>query len=779
MNDTRSHPIKIEELYVAPNGSDKNPGTKDRPFKTLSRARLEVRKGIHSQENGIRVYVREGTYYLSEPLVFTPEDSGTAACPVSYCSYPGEKVILSGGIRLNPSWEVYRGKILRTKVDAPALFDQLFVNGQRQILARYPNHAGSEVMLEGYAADCISRERVSRWKNPAGGYVRGLEKRMWGGNSYRIKGIQDGEAVLEWVGDNNRSNELHPEYRMVENIFEELDAPGEWFYDAAAQMLYFYPPDGLSMEHAQFEAACLEELVKVCGTSSDKVRYLTFDGFTFTHTYRTLFSRPYEGLLRGDWSVARAGAVFLRNAENITLQNSTFDQVGGNAICISGYNRNHRIDNNDIFGAGATCILVAGLPGAVRCPSTWENHRTGIPDKTPGPLTEEYPRDITISYNHLTHMGVFEKQTAGVCLSMCQDVTVSHNTIHHSPRSGININDGCWGGHVIEYNDVFDCMRESGDHGPFNSWGRDRFWSYTGYNTGGANGVEKRPYALLDAWKATFIRNNRFHANGSWGIDLDDGSSHYEIYNNLCLNMGFKLREGFFRKVYNNVIINGKGNFHVSFAESDDRVERNIFVSSAPYAFIRVNLEAAGTQFDYNLFWNHGGPVETIDEQWRSQGFDRHSLIGDPLFIDPSTHNYAVKPDSPAHKTGFINFPMDRFGKPGCPTPPSVRFFTETEEQPDPESWMGAVITSIFSEGIQSAAGIGDFDGAYLYELPSQCYAQKQSFLQGDVIRRLNGIEITTKESFWKAYNAIPSGQKVQTVLIRNQQEHVMSFEKE
>ena len=59
---------------------------------------------------------------------------------------------------------------------------------------------------------------------------------------------------------------------------------------------------------------------------------------------------------------------------------------------------------------------------------------------------------------------------------MCQSITVSHNSIYDVPRAGINVSEGTWGGHVIEYNDVFNTVKESGDHGSFNSWGRDRYW---------------------------------------------------------------------------------------------------------------------------------------------------------------------------------------------------------------------------------------------------------------------------------------------------------------
>lgn len=72
--------------------------------------------------------------------------------------------------------------------------------------------------------------------------------------------------------------------------------------------------------------------------------------------------------------------------------------------------------------------------------------------------------------------GRVEKQTADIQITLAQNITVRHCSIYDMPRAGINIGDGCWGGHLIEWHDVFDTVKETGDHGSFNSWGRDRFW---------------------------------------------------------------------------------------------------------------------------------------------------------------------------------------------------------------------------------------------------------------------------------------------------------------
>lgn len=49
-------------------------------------------------------------------------------------------------------------------------------------------------------------------------------------------------------------------------------------------------------------------------------------------------------------------------------------------------------------------------------------------------------------------------------------------------------------------------------------------------------------------------------------------------------------------------------------------------------------------------------------EEWRQLGYDRHSVFADPMFVDPENNNYRVRPESPALKLGFKNFPMDQFG---------------------------------------------------------------------------------------------------------------------
>ncbi|MFC9625310.1 right-handed parallel beta-helix repeat-containing protein [Streptomyces sp. NPDC056930] len=765
-------------LHVSATGGDRGDGSAARPFRTLERAQKAVRTSLRkgaAQRRPVDVVVHGGTYRLRSALKFTTADSGTAGAPVRYLAAPGERVVISGGRSLAPRWRSFSGSIKVADIGAGLDFDGLFVDGQRQTLARYPNYDPDTAILGGYAPDAISPERVARWKNPTTALVRGLHDGMWGGNSFKVTGVKaDGTPELAWVGDNNRGSGLHATYRMVENVFEELDAPGEWFYDKPAGKLYFCPPAGVDPARARVETAEQNELILVEGNGpGDAVRDLTFSGFTFTRTHRTLFDQPYEKLQLGDWAFARAAAVHLKNTENVSVRDSRFDQLGGNALLIDGYNSHDIVSGNEFSHSGASDVAVIGNPDAVREPSTWDSMRRTISDTRPGPKSENYPRDITIRDNHLHDNGQFEKQTSGVQISMSRRVTVDGNTIHDGPRACVDINDGTWGGHLIENNDIFNCVKETSDHGPFNSWGRDRFWPLS------ADDATKKSYAKLDAMETTVIRHNRIRHSSHWDIDLDDGSSNYLIEDNLLLNGGVKLREGFHRTVRNNVFVNGGAHFHVWFADSGDTVEKNVFVTDTPYSLIQVDMARSRPVINDNLFWNNGKAVQGLGDAWRANGLDTRSLIADPKFTgtspfaDPAKLDYTVRSDSPALALGFHNIAMGGFGKAGSPTPPPLTWPTEAPDTDTldalPEPLLGVPVTRIYSDTIKSATGLTDTNGLHFASVPSTSEAYRQGLRANDVIREIDGRPVTDRDSFWLVYNQTAPGADAVLKVWRNQ----------
>ena len=139
--------LPAAEIHISTQGRDDNPGTKSAPVATLQAAQKRVRQQIAGGlKEPVHVIVGGGTYYLDAPLQLTPQDSGTADCPVIWRAAEGEKVLLSGGVRIAGKWQ--QGERGIWSVDLPSVkegwnFRQLFVNGTRAIRARFPNARAS------------------------------------------------------------------------------------------------------------------------------------------------------------------------------------------------------------------------------------------------------------------------------------------------------------------------------------------------------------------------------------------------------------------------------------------------------------------------------------------------------------------------------------------------------------------------------------------------------------------------------------------------------------
>ncbi len=738
-------------IFVSPAGNDANPGSRQKPVATLARAQVLARQAKAS--GAVDVFLRGGTYYLAETLVFSPEDSGTAAAPVVYQAWKDERPVLSGGIKLTLDWKPYRDGILQAKTPPGLATDQLFVNGERQPMARYPNYDPSAPYFNGTAADAISPARAARWAHPEGGFIHAMHEHMWGDFHYLITG-KDANGALKYTGgwQNNRRMGMHKQYRFVENIFEELDAPGEWFLDRASGTLYFFPPAGVDPARATIEAVRLRHAVEFRGTEGNPVKFVQLRGVTFRHTART-FMDNREPLLRSDWTTYRGGAVYYQGAEDCALENCTLDQVGGNGVFVSGYNRRVAIRGCHIAYAGANGIAFVGDPKAVRSPLFEYNERQEFAriDKTPGPKSPDYPSDCLVEDCLIHANGRVEKQTAPVQIEMAQSITVRHCSLYDSPRAGINIGDGCWGGHIIEGCDIFDTVKETGDHGSFNSWGRDRYWGLEGVDLNTITLGENRGLPRLDVVKPNILRHNRWRCDHGWDIDLDDGSSNYEIRDNLCLNGGIKLREGFYRVVENNIMVNNSFHPHVWYWDSQDIFRRNIVFGR--YQPIQVR-QPWGAVCDLNLLHKPGSagtdPATGLQKQ---SGRDENSVSGDALFIAPEKGDYRVKDGSPALKLGFVNFAMNDFGVRKA----SLRTLARTPVLPgtgetSPEAaattrsaavipWLGARVKNITGLGEVSAAGLAGETGVLIIEVPSKSPAAKLGLRPADVILTAGGKE--------------------------------------
>ncbi len=639
-------------LRVSANASGSDYRSLDLALAAAARLRRE-KSGVR-----LRIEVANGDYYLDTPLRISADLSGTPSAATVIAAAANNKPRLLSGRMLRLTWEPCRNGIFRARLadrpDGNAAFDQLFVNGKRQIRARYPNYDARIPVLNGYATDALSPERVRKWRDPAGGILHAIHGNRWGGMHIPILGKDaDGTLELGVAVGNNRPSAPHAAYRYVENVLEELDSQGEWYYSSSDSILYYMPPVDLDIRRATFATSGPARIFDLQGAPQAPLRFVRIEGFELQRTAYS-FLRTTEPLLRSDWMIAREGAIYIENAEDVTVAGNTLSQLGGNGVFVSGRGRRISIAGNHINDIGGSGISFTGRPGAVRSPSFRYEQFVSFNDLdlTPGPKTDEYPAESVAQDNLIHDIGTVEKQVAGVQIAMAMSIQVAHNTIYRTPRAGINIGDGAWGGHLIEHNDVFDTVLETGDHGAFNSWGRDRFWHPDRATLEQLNRQHPSLWKL-DAIQPITLRNNRFRCAHGWDIDLDDGSSNYRIYNNVLLAGGLKFRDGFNRAAWNNVIVNNGFHPHVWLEASGDRFERNIVMA----AHQPVLMNHWGATVDFNLFTNRSAL-----EQAQSLGVDRHSGYGDARFESQAQGDFRVRPDSPARALGFENFPMIGFG---------------------------------------------------------------------------------------------------------------------
>jgi Right handed beta helix region/PDZ domain len=760
-----------DKIYVSPNGNDSNEGTFKKPLKTPGAAITRV---LTLSGKDVTIEIRGGTYSLAGTLEITSADFSLRSLTIG--PYSNEKVIITGSKKVNLQWEPYKNGIVRANLNVTGLPDRLFLNGTTLPMARYPNFDAAAGVFNGTAADALSEKRVKTWKNPAGGFIHALHQGEWGAFHYRITGKDEaGKLTYEGGWQNNRPAPMHKEHRFVENIFEELDAPGEWFFDPAAKAIFLYPPAGVNMENAVFTISSLTDLIHITGNADRPIKNISIKNISFTQTARS-FMLVKEPLLRSDWTIYRGGAILLDGTENVRVSNCVFYELGGNAVFVSNYNKNDTISDNHLYDIGANGIAFVGNADAVRSPAF--RYELFVPwkemDYAAGPKNNNFPQYCTASGNLVHHIGMVEKQIAGVEIDMAAHITVSHNTIYHTPRAGINIGDGCWGGHVLEFNDVFSTVLETGDHGAFNSWGRDRFWRPERPVMDSV--VAARPgIELLDAVDPTIIRNNRFQCDHGWDIDLDDGSSNYRIYNNVCLNGGLKLREGYHRRVTNNILVNNTFHPHVWLKKSGDVFLHNIVTT----AYAPILMDHWGALIDSNFFLTKDGLAEA-----RALNLDQHSSFGDALFMDVIAGNYRVKAGSKAMKTGFKNFDLN-VGvtlpalKKIAGKPPIKPLLTSLGEIKGIEvEWLGGMLKNIESPGERSAAGLHDNNGALLVQVPANSLAAKNNLQKGDVIIKMGGQVINSVSDLLQTYQSIKWMGRVEVTIVRNQsaQPLIVSF---
>ena len=316
------------EFYISPKGNDRWTGRRaapdkagtDGPFATLERAQKAVRK---LKKNGelaepVRVVIRGGVYPLKKPIALTPDDSGAPAPTdnwnrvtgpersVTYAAYPGEKPVFSGGERITgwkkgklsgrEVWTVHLDDVQRGKW----FFTQLWVNGRRANRPRLPKQGLfqiaeplGEVIYDGDVQKMLFTGQDEfryqngdwqDWRNPRDIEFVGLH--YWIESRINVAAIDTaGQTVrLQWKSRMRLTDDFGkggaPYY--IENVFEALDEPGQWYLDRSTGTLYYLPLPGETIRGAEVYAPRLPQVMRIQGDSvaGKSVSHLALEGLT-------------------------------------------------------------------------------------------------------------------------------------------------------------------------------------------------------------------------------------------------------------------------------------------------------------------------------------------------------------------------------------------------------------------------------------------------------------------------------------------------------------------
>ena len=548
-------------LYVSPEGDDQAVGSREAPLRSLVAARERVRPLLGKEE--VSVTLLSGHYYLEQPFVLRAEDSGTREYPVVYRAEVEGQAIISGAKKVDLDWRKGPRKQMCAELSGEIEFDQLYIGGKQKNMARFPNLLGDEdgrLTLQRGRANALDAERIERWRRYDIGYLHAMHEARWGSLHYELSGLNEaGRVELQGGWQHNRRRNAHKIWRVVENVYEELDTEEEYYHDREAGVLYYYPQhrDGEMENLEHVELAQLESLIRLEGTLEAPVKHVRIEGVVLTQTKRT-FMRTREPVLMSDWRICRDGAVYLTGVESVVLEDCRITKTGGNAVFIDGYGEGVQVKRCEISKVGASGVCFLGKVSAVRDAAlNYEEQWPRVSDYTLGPKSKEYPSNCSVVDCQIRQVGLVEKQVAAVKMAIASFITVQDTLIQNAPRAGITIASGCWGGHLIRGCDISEVCLESQMHGSIYIVGRDRVMRIDQVANRKRDRAFREELPYLDACSPILIRENRIQCGNGWDVATSSYTNHIHIENNLLLGLGVKLPQGYGRKVRNNLMPNG------------------------------------------------------------------------------------------------------------------------------------------------------------------------------------------------------------------------------
>jgi len=677
-------------FHVSPAGDDGNPGTAERPFLALERARdalRERRKNEPLPAGGVAIVLRGGVYpRLTQSFTLTAEDSGTAEAPIVYRAVDGEQPVLRGGRAItdfapltdSPAArripEAARGHVLQADLCAAGISDfgqlrprgrgvgklasmdepahlELFFNRVPMSLARWPNDTPK--MSERFAhvelgdqeatrdrgrtlvrdSDIFyySNPRQDAWADEPDPWLFGYWQRAYF-SSYR-KALRVDREKRRIQVDWNLSPTAKRRGDMVRgsgyqgiNLLCELDSPGECYLDRDTGLLYFWPPSPI--ERAEAVVSVLEApILATEGVSNVVLRGLTFEA-------------------------GRQHGVVVKEGENVLLAGCVIRDMGCKGVNIDG-GRRHALVGCDLARLGDAGVKLTG-----------------------GDLQTLRSSEHVVENCHIHHFAHWNRgayqpgiEVVGV------GVRMSHCLIHDAPHQAFLLSGN---DNLTEYCEIHDVTHEAGDAG---AW----------YMYGGAGAAlsERGQVVRYNYWhhlpyNETFKKH---HCVCHMGVYIDNVNGGVTVYGNLFSRFDGSsgavffggsddiVENNVFHRCYTGINMEDRSWVYAKAYKGIDAFLARMKVNEPPWSvryprlttikphtedltlIVRGNVVARNIGLDCRKFI-YGKPTTM-----RYARVERNWEKGDPGFRDADGGDFGLKPDSPVFATCFFEpLPLERMG---------------------------------------------------------------------------------------------------------------------
>lgn len=518
-----------------------------------------------------------------------------------------------------------------------------------------------------------------------------LDFEDWTMSRMRLKSVDTASHIAYLTGPTNRAPRFFgflPGHRyLVENVREALSQPGEWYLERSDGRLTYLAEPGEDPATAVVIAPQLAGLISARGLSD-----VTFKGLTFSYTNWTV---PADGYRSSDGELRVPAALNFLDSSSIVIDGCVISHTGGWGIDFRGTGPwnpadgyNDRVANSVLTDLGAGGIRIGYEPGLEDAESNVAQH-------------------VLVENDVISGGGRMLAEGAGIWIGNAHDNVIRHNEISDFYNNGINLGHslnyvgGLTHDNLIEFNDLHQLGQ-------------------------GVTDDIGAVHAVTSTTTGNKILNNKMHditsdpghgGYGGWAIYFDQGTSNALAKDNLVYRVsqaGFHQNTGQNNTVTNNIFAFGalatversNNEEHLSFSFTHNIVYGTAGSPLRGFWLCRDRQTMANVPcssrfaFDSNLYWNPSTRRVTFEAgrnplnpellalpQWQALGEDAHSLVADPLFVNPNypADNFRLRPDSPATRVGFLPFDPDQSGRlPGSGPEPSPLRPAYPLQVPDP-----------------------------------------------------------------------------------------------